>query len=219
MLAGHLGAGLVIGRFERRVNVGVWILAALLLDVLLWLFVLVGLESVTIPADYPDTHRLTFTFPWSHSLTAAAAWSGLAGLAFYLGSRRLGSARRRAAGLIVTAVVSHWLLDALLHHPGLPVAGATSAPLGLGLWRDMPVGLGVETAVLLAGICLFLPGARAPLSDKLWLTVLCLAVLGFTMAGMTIALPPPSATAMATTSLVMILVVAALAWRLGRLPR
>ena len=39
MFAGHVGAALVIGRAERRVNVGVFIAAALLLDLLLWLFI------------------------------------------------------------------------------------------------------------------------------------------------------------------------------------
>ena len=42
MFAGHVGAALAIGRAERRVNVGVFIAAALFLDALLWLFVLVG---------------------------------------------------------------------------------------------------------------------------------------------------------------------------------
>ena len=33
MFAGHLGVGLALGRAERRVNVGVFIAAGLLLDV------------------------------------------------------------------------------------------------------------------------------------------------------------------------------------------
>jgi hypothetical protein len=44
MFAGHVGAGLAIALAERRVNVGVVIAAALLLDLLLWLFVLLGWE-------------------------------------------------------------------------------------------------------------------------------------------------------------------------------
>ena len=40
MFAGHIGAALAIGRAQREVNVGVFVVAALLLDYLLWLFVL-----------------------------------------------------------------------------------------------------------------------------------------------------------------------------------
>jgi hypothetical protein len=42
MFAGHIGAGLALGRAERGVNVGVFVAAALLLDVVLWLLVLAG---------------------------------------------------------------------------------------------------------------------------------------------------------------------------------
>ena len=40
MFAAHMGVGLALGRAERRVNAGVFIAAGLLLDMLLWLFVL-----------------------------------------------------------------------------------------------------------------------------------------------------------------------------------
>ena len=79
MLAGHLGVALAIGRAERRVNVGTFIAAALLLDILLWVFVLLGWESASIPADYARTRQAEFVFPWSHSLVAGLLWSALAG--------------------------------------------------------------------------------------------------------------------------------------------
>ncbi len=84
MFAGHLGTALAIGRAERRVNVGVFIGAALLLDVLLWFFVLFGWESVIIPANFASTHQAKFIFPYSHSLMAGVLWSTLAGAAGFL---------------------------------------------------------------------------------------------------------------------------------------
>ena len=71
MFAGHVGAGLAIGSLERRINVGVFIFAAVLIDFMLWLFVLLGRESVIIPADYAATHQPEFVFPYSHGLLAA----------------------------------------------------------------------------------------------------------------------------------------------------
>ena len=123
MFAGHVGAALAIGRAERRVNVGAFILAAVLLDVVLWVFVLLGCEFVTIPADFADTHQAQFVFPYSHSLLAGIGWSALAGIATFLWYPRLAQSKARAAALVAAVVFSHWLLDALVHAPQGLTAG------------------------------------------------------------------------------------------------
>ena len=114
MFAGHLGAALALGRVERRVNVGVFVVAALLLDALLWLFVLLGWESVSIPSDFARTHQAEFAFPYSHGLMASVSWSLLAGVTAWLVWSRRRAARWSAAALVAAAVFSHWLLDALV---------------------------------------------------------------------------------------------------------
>src|SRR5512133_3200428 len=112
MLAGPLGAALVIGRAEPRVNVGAFIAAGLLLDFVLWLFVLLGWESVTIPADFAWTHQPQFVFPYSHGLVAALAWSLAAALVAFAAFARLQRRKVVAATLFAAAVFSHWVLDA-----------------------------------------------------------------------------------------------------------
>ena len=119
--------------------------------------------------------------------------------------------------LVGTAVFLHWLLDALVHVPELPLAGASSVKVGLGLWQSMPVALIAEALILVVGLCLFVPGASLSRVKKFWLTVLSLLILGFTVAGTTVARPPPSVIAMAASSLVTIIVVCALAGWFGRL--
>src|SRR5262245_56870374 len=84
VFAGHIGAALAIGRSERRVNVGVFVVAALLLDIALWLFVLLGWESVVIPPSFSATHQPEFVFPLSHSLAASIAWSAVTGLVVFV---------------------------------------------------------------------------------------------------------------------------------------
>lgn len=219
MFAGHVGVGLALGRAERRLNVGFFIAAALLLDMLLWLFILAGWESVTIPADFGSTHQADFTFPYSHGLLAAAIWSIVAALLAWLMLAR-GMPRRSSIGLLIAAAVfSHWVLDALVHRPEMPLAGAASARVGLGLWDRMPIALAIEIALVVLGLALFLRGSRVPRGRSVALCILTLAILAFTLIGMTIAPAPPSAKAMAASSLITLLVLGALYLWLGRAPR
>lgn len=215
MFAGHIGAALVIGRSEMSVNVGVFALAALLLDVLLWLFVLLGWESVVIPTNFASTHQAQFVFPYSHGLLASVVWSLLTCAAVFVWHPGLPEARLRAAMFVAAAVFSHWLLDALVHVPELPLISVGSTKVGLGLWQRMPVALAVESAIVAVGLYLYVCRAGLSRSKKLWLSVLCTVILVFTLFGMTAAPAPPSATAMAVSSLATIALVCALIFWLG----
>lgn len=219
MFAGHIGVGLALGRIERRVNVGAFVAAALLLDAVLWLFVLVGWESVTIPADFGSTRQPAFVFPYSHSLAASLVWSALAAVAAWVAFARLGAARARAAMLVAVAVFSHWLLDALVHRAELPLHGATSQAVGFALWDRMSIALSVEAAIVVLGMVLFIPGSGLPRTSSVALAASSLVILAFTVVGMTLAPPPPSALAMAGSSLSVLLVACALFAWLARRPR
>ena len=48
---------------------------------------------------------------------------------------------------LAAAVISHFVLDWLVHIPELPVAGRDSKMLGFGLWRQLPLAWTVETAL------------------------------------------------------------------------
>lgn len=212
MFAGHVGVALAIGHAERRVNVGVFVAAALLLDALLWLFVLLGWESLTLPPDFAATHQPVFVFPWSHGLLAALSWSALAGVV------ATPVLSRRAARLVAAAVFSHWAVDALVHRPEMPLAGGASAGVGLALWDHMAAALVLEGALVAAGAWLFLHGSDLGRGRTRALAALCLLLFAFTALGMTVAPPPPSAQAMAATSLAtLVAVCAAFAW-LGARP-
>jgi hypothetical protein len=215
MFAGHIGAALMIGRAERAVNVGVFIAAALLLDLLLWLFVLIGWEAVAIPPDFASRHQVEFVFPYSHGLAASIFWAVLAaavGVACY---SRLQS-KWRIAALLAVAVFSHWVLDAVVHRPELPLAGAASRAVGFGLWNNMPVALVLEAAIAGVGLYLFLSGTRIGRPRSIALVVLTVLAVAFTALGMTIAPAPPSAAAMAASSLGTLIVVCALVYGFGR---
>jgi len=218
MFAGHIGAALAIGRAERAVNVGVFVAAALLLDFLLWLFVLLGWESVAISADFAATHQPEFVFPYSHGLLASAAWSALAGALALILCARL-KARWRVATLVGAAVLSHWVLDALVHRPELPLAGPGSHLIGLALWDNMPFALTLEASLVVVGLYLFISGTTIGRARSMAFVVVSAVVMAFTAVGMTMAPAPPSAAAMAGSSLAALAVVCLLACWFGTLPR
>ena len=87
MLAGHIGAAMALSKVERRLNLGLLVFAALLLDILLWGFVLLGWENVEIPADFATRHQLAFGFPHPpddcrDDGDPAATWSSSGGSQF-----------------------------------------------------------------------------------------------------------------------------------------
>ena len=211
MFAGHVGAGLAIGRVEPRVNVAVFVGAALLLDVLFWSFALLGWESVSIPQDYAVRRELAFVFPWTHGLVASLAWSAGAAWFAFVASHWLRSGRGRVAGLVAAAVFSHWVLDALVHRPELPVLGEHSPHVGLALWDHLWLSLAVETAIALGALWFFLAGRTLTRGRSIALASLVLIVVVMTVTGMTVAPPPPSALALAVSSLVTLVVVCACA--------
>jgi len=116
VFAGHVGAALIVKRAAPGVGLGKLVAGALLLDSLLGVFVLAGLESVKVPDDFASLHFLRFDFPVSHGLLAALSWS-LVALA--LVRKKWGVEAGNAVGL---AVFSHWPLDAIEHEPELPLA-------------------------------------------------------------------------------------------------
>ena len=126
MFVGHLGAGLAAKRLAPEVRLGVLFLATMGLDALLWIFVLLGLESVHFPASVGEARYPTFTFPYSHGLVASLAWSAIAFALVRVAGRSLGAApggRRRRC-----SPTSSWMSS--VHVAGLAAPGGRVLPPG-----------------------------------------------------------------------------------------
>ncbi|MFO1325831.1 MAG: hypothetical protein U1F56_00615 [Rubrivivax sp.] len=218
MFVGHVGAGLFFARRSApQVNAGWFVSAALAQDLLLWVFLLAGLESGRIPAEARHGWEIAYTFPYSHGLLATAAWALAAGA---LGLALVRGAGRGAAALgLAAAVASHGLLDVLVHRPQLPLAGPGSTPLGLALWDHMPLALGLEAAVALVGVWAFVRAVPLPRARRIGLVALCLLLLLFTAGGLLAAPPPPSIASMAVSSLLVQAAVCAAVFWIGRRAR
>jgi hypothetical protein len=212
MFVGHLGAGLAAKRLAPEIGLGVLFLAAMGLDALLWVFVLLGLEAVHAPPSVAATRYLTFTFPYSHGLVASLAWSALA-----FGLVRL-SGWSRGAGVVVAAtVLSHFVLDALVHVAELPLLGPASYHVGLGLWRHTGVELAVECGLSVLGWWLYAGAAGSARGGRRVALAAAVAVAALlTVWGALATAPPPAPAAMAVASLTMIGLLTGLAFWLER---
>ena len=151
MGVGHVALALGASKAAPRLNVGWLVLAALLADFLLGIFAAVGLEHASVPPDFASRHYLLFTFPYSHGLLALLVWAGIFG---FLISRVYGT-NRRVFVVVALVVLSHFLLDGLVHIAGLPLVGENSAKFGLGLWKHMPLELALETLMAVAGVAIY----------------------------------------------------------------
>ncbi len=207
MFVGHIGAGLAVKRLEPRLNLGALLLAALFADALLWLLVLLGIESVGPTIDTGRGKFFTFVFAYSHGLAANLAWATLAALIgwFAVGDGYPG--RTRLAGALGTAVLSHFVLDVIDHVPEMPVLGQRSPMLGLGLWQHMPVAIALELGIGAAVLALYLWQAHLSVGRKMLVAGLVLVASLMTAAGPYAPGPPPPPAMLAATSLVIVLAV------------
>jgi hypothetical protein len=149
---GHAAVALGASRSVPRINVGFLIFAAFLADFLLGIFAALGMEQAHIPPDYATRHYLTFTFPYSHGLLALVVWGTVLGALFCWAAPRN---RRCAFWVIAALVLSHFVLDGVVHAPELPLLGQSSPKIGLALWNHLPLALALESVMALAGLIVY----------------------------------------------------------------
>ena len=193
MFAGHFGVGFAAKRFAPGVGLGVLFLAAQFIDLLWPTFLLLGWERVAIAPGVTAVTPLDFQhYPYSHSLLASVGWGALLGGAYFALKRE-----RRGALVVAALVVSHWLLDALMHRPDLPLAPFGEARVGLGLWNSLPATLLVEMPIFIGGCWLYARATRARDAVGRWafagLVAFLLLIQAMNLAGD----PPPSVAAIA----------------------
>jgi hypothetical protein len=63
--------------------------------------------------------------------------------------------------VMALAVLSHWLIDLVVHTPDLPLWSDESMKFGLGLWNNAIVTYVLEAALLLEALWLYLKSTTA----------------------------------------------------------
>ena len=147
MFIGHYSTALVAATRRDAPTLGVLFVAAQIVDIGFFGFVLSGVEAMRITPGLTIMNPMDFyDMPYTHSLLGSLVWAA----AFALLLKAFGMGWRTA--LIGAAVViSHWFLDLIVHAPDLTLAGALPK-LGLGLWNypliEVPLELGLTGGAL-----------------------------------------------------------------------
>jgi hypothetical protein len=210
MFIGHFGLALAAKRLAPRASLAVLILAAQLADVMWPVLVAVGIEQVRIdPGNTAFTPLDFVAYPYSHSLLLLVLWGVILGL---LTRTHVGG--RTAIPLVAGLVVSHWLLDWITHRPDMPLTPGGPL-LGLGLWNSVPWTLAVELVMFAAGTWVYVATTRAKDAVGRWGFVTFVAFLLLAYLA-NLGSVPPSVTALSTTAIVGVLVIAAWAWWVDR---
>jgi hypothetical protein len=147
MLVGHVAVGLIAKRIEPEVSLGTFVFAALLADFVVFLLLIAGIEHFDPVPGATINRAIGRDLYYSHSLLMLVVWGGLLAGAWFI--------RRhypRGAWLIFIAVISHWVLDAISHHPDMPLAPGFPFFVGLKLWNSLPATLVVEGGLWLLAI-------------------------------------------------------------------
>jgi len=157
MFIGHFAVAFGAKKAVPRTSVATLMVAAELVDLLWPILVLLGIETVQIDAGAASPFlRLRFVhYPWTHSLLMGVLWGIGFGIVY-----RARTSYARGALAIAILVVSHWVLDWVVHRPDLQFAPWIDTRVGLGLWASPTATLVVEAALFIAGVGVYARATR-----------------------------------------------------------
>ena len=202
---GHYGLAFAAKRAAPETSLGTLTFAAQWLDELWPILLLLGIEHVRIaPGIMPKSDLDFVSYPISHSLLTAIGWGVVIGLVYFFARRR-----SRGAWVLGALVVSHWVLDWLVHGPDLPLYPG-GPKLGLGAWNSAPLTFALEAFFYVGGLIIYLRTTRAKDAIGRWaLWALVVVQVGLYMMGGS---PPPNVSVLAWSALVLWLFIPWTAW-------
>ena len=199
MFVGHFGAGLAAKKVNSKISLGIYILAAQFIDLIWPILILTGIEKVVVePGNTAFTPLNFVSYPFSHSLAAVVGWGVLFGIVYYLFKKDW-----KGSLLLGLLVLSHWVLDLIVHRPDLPLVPGSDIKVGLGMWQSVPVTVIFELAIFAAGIFLFLKSYKeidSKFGIRFWSLIIFLTLIYFMNI---ISPPPPTAKEIGYTGLAM----------------
>jgi hypothetical protein len=144
VLAGHYAAAYALRATRPVVPLWALFLAVQAVDIAFFVFAVTGLETLRVRPDARGPLAMDLVhIPYTHSLALnlvyGAAVIGMAALA-----------RRTRAGVVLAiALLSHWLLDLIVHMHDLPLTWAGTDTVGWALWERPLAALALEVGLVL----------------------------------------------------------------------
>jgi hypothetical protein len=162
MFVGHYSAALAAKAAEPRAPLWTYVIGCQLLDFAWAGFVMAGVEKVRVDPGLPGSSLDLYHMPWTHSLPGALVWS-VAGALVVRFVMRLPA---RAAAFVGLVVLSHWVLDLLVHRPDLEL-WLGGPKVGFALWNQPVLEQAIEIG-LLAVAAVFWTGWRVRVGRRAW---------------------------------------------------
>ena len=171
MFVGHFAPALAAAAHPRAPKLATLFVAGQLVDWGFFALLLTGAEKMRVVPGITAMNPMDlYHMPYTHSLVGSAVWAlGFAAL-IWLVRRDLVS-----AGIAGAVVLSHWLLDLLVHRPDLTLAGSPPK-LGLGLWNHPAIEMPLELLLTFGALWVFLSRTRGPALPAIMLAVVLLAL-------------------------------------------
>ncbi|GAA0468283.1 permease [Parasphingorhabdus litoris] len=175
MFIGHYAPAMIAATHPKAPGLGTLFVAAQLVDFGFFGLAIFGIENFRITPGMTAMNPLDlYDMPYTHSLLGSSVWAlGFALLIWLI--------TRNKTGAIIGGIVvlSHWLLDLLVHIPDLTLAGSPPN-LGFGLWDYPAIAMPLELLITFGALAfyIFRTRSKAPRS-KLALVLLVILLLVF----------------------------------------
>jgi hypothetical protein len=209
MFVGHYAAALAAKTAAPKTPLWVLAGACQLLDIGWAGLIMAGVEKMRPDPAAPGGIDL-YHMPFSHGLPAAVLWSLAAGLLAWRALRL----SRFASVVVGLTVLSHWVLDLLVHGPDLPL-GFGGPKVGLGLWSlpipEMALEMGLVAVAATAWM-----GRRRDEGGSIWPAVAFVALLVAVQVAASLSPASGDAVSVGAMALGVYLGVMAAAWAVER---
>ena len=134
-----------------RPRLGAFFVAGQVVDWAFFPLFMSGIERARIVPGITEMSAFDFYhMPYTHSLLGTLVFAIVFGLFV-----RWVSGSERGAILAGAVVLSHWVLDLLVHRPDLTLAGGANK-LGLGLWNHPAIEIPLELGITLAAFAWYM---------------------------------------------------------------
>ena len=144
MFIGHYGLGFMIKRKVSDIPLWILFLSVQLMDIVAFILVFFGVEKAAYRNSDNPFFRNNLDLPYSHSLVGALLLSAIVYLIFII-------IKRRSWALIAAlCVLSHWVIDFIVHTPDLSIFFGY-IKTGLGLWNYPYLSFGLEIILVFSG--------------------------------------------------------------------